>query len=231
LFLQSLDVEDVPSLLDICSLDPLPLYERMRTNNHILEEHQNDLGAAFDSRFVFFYSVLSGLFVYLRDVYHLPIDSKGYFSGTFNLDHLPVGDEATTYLESRGPALESELRQIPFFLQYFTFCEVNGHCSLKKYHDLLRAPAATIPKRVAKLTLAPTTVLSCRQVITTNGQVRFIEDARKSNLDTHGRYATALKNAKQVLHSTTNPDDILLDTPTVSLPMADGTRSHGQNPL
>jgi hypothetical protein len=95
LFLQSLDVEDVPSLLDICSLDPLPLYERMRTSHHILDEHQNDLGAAFDSRFVYFYSVLSGLFAYLRDSYGLPTDSQGYFSGNFNLEHLTVGDETT----------------------------------------------------------------------------------------------------------------------------------------
>jgi hypothetical protein len=110
LLFQSLDVEDVLSLLDICSLDPRPLYERMRTNPHILDEHQNDLGAAFDSRSVYFYSILSGLFAYLRDSYGLPTDSQGYFSGTFNLDHLPAGTDATAYLESRGPDLESELR-------------------------------------------------------------------------------------------------------------------------
>jgi hypothetical protein len=66
LFLQSIGVNDVPSLLDICSLEPRPLYEHMRTNPHILDEHQDDLGALFDSRFVHFYSILSGIYTYLR---------------------------------------------------------------------------------------------------------------------------------------------------------------------
>jgi hypothetical protein len=84
---------------------------------------------------------------------------------------------------------------------------------------------------VAKLTLTPTTVLSCRQVLISDGQLLFVEDARQVNLDTRGRHNTALKNATQVLNSGAHPDEILVDTPTDSLPMGDGTRFHGQNPL
>jgi hypothetical protein len=231
LFLQSIDVIDVPSLLDICSLEPRPLYEHMRTNPHILDEHQDDLGATFDSRFVYFYSILSGTYAYLRDCYGVPTDSRGYFSGSFNLAHIPGGADATAYLESRGPALEQELQQIPFFLQYFRFCETNGHCPLAKYHELLRAPAMPVTKRVEKLKVQPTTVLTRRQVITSDGQLRYVEDAHHDHLDTRSRYLTAVNNARDELASGKHPNDPLVDNPTVHIPVGDGMRYKDSNPL
>jgi hypothetical protein len=122
----------------------------------------------------------------------IPTDSLGYFSGRFNLAHIPTGADATAYLESRGPALESELQQIQFFLQYLTFCEVNGHCPMTKYHELLRAPAATVSRRVEKFKLNPTTVLSRRQVIPSDGKIRYVEDARQVKIETRSRNLTVL---------------------------------------
>jgi hypothetical protein len=54
LFLDILGIEDIPTVLDICSLGPAPFYERMRTYPHILKAHTNKLGADLDGRFVLF---------------------------------------------------------------------------------------------------------------------------------------------------------------------------------
>jgi hypothetical protein len=124
--LRALGVSDVPTLLDIFSKNPLPLYGKIRMNKLVLLHYGNELIADFDTRFILLYIVLSGIYTFLRDVGLVPQDKDVYFTGTIRKSYFPGKSTAEKYLMGRSFNMEKELRTISFFCQHFDYRVKHG---------------------------------------------------------------------------------------------------------